>query len=57
MITLTEKDLKDLNEFIQELPVKYGMPLINFLNTKAQEQSTPAPASATTDAGISNDIA
>lgn len=39
MITLTEQDLKELDKFIQELPVKFGLPLINFFNSK--KQSTP----------------
>jgi hypothetical protein len=46
MLTLNEKDLKDLNAFIQELPLKHGLPLLNFINAKMQEQTkevTPAP--------------
>lgn len=39
MLTLNEKDLKDLNAFIQELPVKHGLPLLNFINAKMQEQT------------------
>jgi hypothetical protein len=39
MVTLNEKDLKDLNAFIQELPLKHGMPLLNFINAKIQEQT------------------
>lgn len=38
MLTLNEKDLKDLNAFIQELPLKHGLPLLNFINAKLQEQ-------------------
>lgn len=38
MLTLNEKDLKDLNSFIQELPLKHGLPLLNFLNAKIAEQ-------------------
>lgn len=39
MLTLTEKDLQELDKFIQEMPVKFGMPLINFINTKLKEQT------------------
>jgi hypothetical protein len=38
MLTLIEKDLQELNNYIQELPVKHGLPLLNFLNSKIQEQ-------------------
>ena len=38
MLTLIEKDLQELNNFIQELPVKHGLPLLNFLNSKIEEQ-------------------
>ena len=40
MITLTEQDLKELDTFIQELPVKFGLPLINFFNSKKQADKT-----------------
>lgn len=40
MLVLSEKDLKDLNTFIQELPLKHGLPLLNFLNAKLEEQKT-----------------
>ena len=43
MLTLSEKDLKDLDTFIQDLPLKHGLPLLNFLNSKikeAQEKQT-----------------
>jgi|APGre2960657404_1045060.scaffolds.fasta_scaffold68157_2 hypothetical protein len=36
MLTLDEKDLKELNLFIQEMPLKYGLPLLNFINSKVQ---------------------
>jgi hypothetical protein len=39
MLTLDEKSINELNAFIQEMPTKYGLPLLNFLNTKIQEQS------------------
>lgn len=42
-ITLTEKDIKELDSFFQEMPTKYGLQLINFFNAKMQEQSAPTP--------------
>jgi hypothetical protein len=39
MLQLDEKSINELNTFIQEMPTKYGLPLLNFLNTKIQEQS------------------
>jgi hypothetical protein len=38
MLQLDEKSINELNTFIQEMPTKYGLPLLNFLNTKIQEQ-------------------
>ena len=38
-LTLTEQDIKQLVDFIQEIPTKYGMHLINYLNQKIQEQT------------------
>lgn len=38
MLVLTEKDLQQLNAFIQELPLKHGLPLLNFINAKIAEQ-------------------
>ena len=42
MLTLNEQDLKDLNAFIQDLPVKFGLPLLNFINAKIQAQNEAA---------------
>jgi len=42
-LVLNEADLQQLNNFINELPFKYGAPLANFLNQKSQEQA-PQPA-------------
>ena len=39
MLTLNEKDIKQLNEFLQELPLKFGLPLLNFINAKIAEQN------------------
>lgn len=38
MLTLTEKDIKELNDFLQEMPLKHGLPLLNFFNSKVTEQ-------------------
>jgi hypothetical protein len=39
MITINETQLKELEAFIQEMPTKFGLPLLNFLNKIAQEQT------------------
>jgi len=39
MITLNETQVKELEAFIQEMPTKFGLPLLNFLNKIAQEQN------------------
>ena len=38
MITLNETQVKELEAFIQEMPTKFGLPLLNFLTKIAQEQ-------------------
>ena len=38
MLTLDQETLKELDKFIQEMPVKYGLPLLNFINAKMAEQ-------------------
>lgn len=40
-ITLSVEHLKTLEEFISELPTKYGVPLLNFLSQVAKDQATP----------------
>jgi len=42
MINLTEKELQDLIKFIDEIPTKYGIPLVQFFNEKV-EQSKVKP--------------
>jgi hypothetical protein len=37
-IVITQEQMKQLDAFIQEMPVKYGVPLINFFNELAKEQ-------------------
>lgn len=36
-VILNEQHIKELNNFIQDLPVKFGLPLLNFLNKVIQE--------------------
>jgi hypothetical protein len=38
-VVLDEKSLTELNNFLQELPLKYGLPLVNFINQKIKEQN------------------
>ena len=38
MITLSEEKLQELNAFIQEMPTKFGLPLIQFFNQIVEEQ-------------------
>lgn len=38
VIQLTEQDIKDLTNFADEIPTKYGLPIIQFLNKKIEEQ-------------------
>ncbi len=40
MIQLTEENVKELEGFIQEIPLKYGLPLLQYLQKLAQEQNT-----------------
>jgi hypothetical protein len=37
-LNLTEEHLKQLDAFIQEMPVKFGLPLIQFFNKIKEEQ-------------------
>lgn len=39
MLVLSQEDLQQINLFIQELPLKHGLPLLNFINGKIDEQS------------------
>jgi len=38
MINLSEENVKELEAFIQEMPVKYGLPLLQYLQKLAEEQ-------------------
>ena len=37
-IIITQEQMKQLDAFIQDMPVKYGVPLINFFNEIAKAQ-------------------
>lgn len=37
-MNLTEEHLKQLDAFIQEMPCKYGLPLLEFFGKLAKEQ-------------------
>ena len=50
MLVLDEKALKQLNDFIQEMPVKFGLPLLQFINAKLTEQNKPAEQTVTKEA-------
>ncbi len=34
MITLTQKDVDDLIEYANNLPTKYGLPILQFIESK-----------------------
>jgi hypothetical protein len=38
MITLSEEKVKELELFFQEMPTKFGMPLLSFFSKLAEEQ-------------------
>lgn len=38
-LELNEQDLKEVNNYLQELPLKFGLPLLNFINKKIVEQN------------------
>jgi hypothetical protein len=44
MITLSQENVKELETFIQELPTKYGVPLLEFFAKLAKEQKAEEPA-------------
>ena len=44
MLNLTDEQVKKLEEFIQELPTKYGLPLLNLLRSFSAENA-PKPVS------------
>lgn len=42
MLVLTEKQVTELEAFIQELPVKIGVPMLNLFRKFSQEAATEA---------------
>jgi hypothetical protein len=49
-IILEEQHVKEVENFANELPTKYGAPLLNFLNKLANEQGQiPASSDTLTD--------
>lgn len=49
-IILEEQHVKEVENFANELPTKYGAPLLNFLNKLANEQGQiPANTDTLTD--------
>ena len=40
MLTLTEEQVKQLEAIISELPTKFGIPILNILNAKKDEENT-----------------
>jgi hypothetical protein len=40
MITLNETQVKELEAFIQEMPTKFGLPLLEFFSKLAKEQKS-----------------
>lgn len=49
MLTLNEQELKELNNFLQEMPVKYGLPLINYLNARLKNQEVVSGENVTSE--------
>jgi len=43
MINLSEQNLKDLETFINEMPTKYGVPLLEFFAKLNREQNQEVP--------------
>ena len=38
MLTLSQQEIKEIENYINEIPTKYGLPLINYLNTKIKQK-------------------
>jgi hypothetical protein len=55
-IILEEQHVKDLENFGNELPTKYGAPLLNFLNKLAHEQGQiPANTDSISSDGVQSE--
>lgn len=39
MLTLNKQEIKEIQDYVNELPTKYGIPLLNYLNMKIQQQA------------------
>jgi 2-phosphoglycerate kinase len=39
MLTLNQQEIKEVQDYINELPTKYGVPLLNYINMKIQQQN------------------
>ena len=37
MLTLNQQEIKEIQDYLNEIPTKYGLPLINYLNMKLQQ--------------------
>lgn len=37
-LLLDEQALQEISNYLQELPLKFGLPLLNFINAKIKEQ-------------------
>lgn len=42
MLTLNQSEIKEVMDYVNELPTKYGVPLLNYLNMKIQQQNPQA---------------
>lgn len=47
MYTLDESTVKELEVIIQELPLKYGLPILNILQTNLIKQELPVEETKT----------
>ena len=43
MIILNEQEVQNLVNFVNDMPTKYGLPLINFINSKLAQKDQPQP--------------
>jgi len=41
MVTLTSEQIKELENYLMEIPAKFANPILGFLGKLAQEQNTP----------------
>jgi hypothetical protein len=40
MLALNQQEVKEIQDYVNELPTKYGVPLLNYLNMKIQQQTS-----------------